>query len=304
MLWDASIEERAMPIRDIFLPLTNYPEPTTAKAISAVVDLAEALSNNTAEVGAHKQVRTRVCALILETEIGPGLYFEGAQIGKFLEAQVKRSAANAQKLINDFKEATAGRAVLSRWRTEKCSSYQGQNLLVEEAKLHHMTALPVLKDNSNHQDIAERLIFESGRPVLIFPERSVRQLPKTFSRIAVAWDGSRQATRAIADAMPFLRRAKHVRIFAAIDDKPTIGTLRGAEIAASLMSEGVDAIFEEVKKTDSHMIGNFLENYIADHECDLLVMGAYGHMRMREFILGGATRSILMNPPTWVMLSH
>lgn len=293
-----------MPIRDIFLPLLNYPEPTAAGAIGAVVDLAENLSKNASDTGAHKQVRTRVCALILETEIGPGLYFEGAHIGEFLEAQAKKSAANAQKLITDFKEATAGRAVLSQWRTEKCSSYQGQNNLVEEAKLHHITALPVMKDNGNHQDIAERLIFDAGRPVLIFPERPVRPLPKTFSRIAVAWDGSRQAARAVADAMPFLRRASHVRIFAAMDDKPMVRAMRGTEIAASLTSEGINAIFEEVKKTDAHMIGNFFECYVADHNCDLLVMGAYGHTRLREFVLGGATQSMLMNPPTWVMLSH
>ena len=293
-----------MPFRDIFLPLTNYPEPTAANAIKAVADLAENLSKNTSDAGPHKQVRTRVCALILETEIQPGLYFEGAPVGTFLEAQAKKSAANAQKLILDFKQVTAGRPVLSQWHIEKCGSFQGQNLLVEEAKLHHITALPVMRDNGNDQDIAERLIFESGRPVLIFPERPVRPLPKTFARIAVAWDGSRQAARAVADAMPFLRRASHVRIFAAMDEKQMVSAMRGSEIAASLTSEGVNAIFEEVKKTDAHKIGNFFECYIADHKCDLLVMGAYGHSRLREFVLGGATKSMLMNPPTWVMLSH
>lgn len=293
-----------MPIRDIFLPLLNYPEPTSADAIRAVVELAENLSRDTSDTGTHKKIRTRVSALILEAEIEPGLYFEGARIGEFLEAQVKKSALNAQKLIADFKAATTGKTVLSQWRAEKCNSYHGQNLLVEEAKLHHIAALPIMKDNGNHQDIAERLIFESGRPVLIFPERSIRRLPNSFSRIAVAWDGSRQATRAVADAMPFLRRASHVRIFAAMDDKPMISSMRGGEISASLVSEGVNAIFEEVSKTDAHLIGNFLENYVADHNCDLLVMGAYGHSRLREFVLGGATQSILMNPPTWVMLSH
>lgn len=293
-----------MAIRDVFLPLLNYPEPTGTAAIEAVVNLAENLSKASANAGEHRQIQTRVSALVLETEIEPGLYFEGARIGEFLEAQVKKSTANAQALIVAFKETTMGRPVLSQLRIEKSNSYQGQRLLVEEAKLHHMTVLPIRRDNGNHQDIAERLIFESGRPVLIFPERPVRPLPKAFKRIAVAWDGSRPAARAVTDAMPFLRRASHVRIFAATDDKPMVGALRGSEIAAGLTSEGVNAIFEEVKKTDPHKIGNFLENYIVDHNCDLLVMGAYGHSQLREFVLGGATRSMLMNPPTWVMLSH
>jgi len=66
----------------------------------------------------------------------------------------------------------------------------------------------------------------------------------------------------------------------------------------------IEAIHEDVKKTDQHSIGSFMESYVASRDIDLLVMGAYGHSRLREFVLGGATRSILTNPPCWVMLSH
>ena len=295
-----------MPIRDIFLPLLNHPKPTSVEAIAAVVNLAENLSKSGLNNVAHKQVQTRVSALILETKIEPHLYFEDTHIAPFLEEQAKKSSANAQQLIQDFQKTTAHRHILSQWRTEKCGPFQGQNLIVEEAKGHHLTALPILKDNGNHQDIAERLIFESGRPVLIFPEHPVRRLPKAFANIAVAWDGSRQSARAVADAMPFLRKAKRVRIFAARDDdkEPMVSTMWGGEIAAGLIAEGIDATFEEVGITDPHYVGNFLECFVADHDCDLLVMGAYGHSRLREFILGGATKSMLVNPPTWVMLSH
>ncbi|MBI3699744.1 MAG: universal stress protein [Afipia sp.] len=292
-----------MPIRDVFLPLLSYPVSASRDAIGAVVDLAENLSKNDA-AERHKQVRTRVSAVILETEIESDLYFAGAYIGEFLEEQRKKIAANTQRLIDDFTKATAHRAVLSQWRVEKRNPFETQNLLVEEAKLHHITALPVLKDNDNHQHIAERLIFESGRPVLIFPDRPPIPISKNFSRVAVAWDGSRQAARAVADAMPFLRRASHVRIFTVIGEKPMPGVSRGAEIAASLASEIVDATFEEVRKEDIDSIGNLFESFIADRDCDLLVMGAYGHTRLREFVLGGATQSILAAPPTWVMLSH
>lgn len=104
--------------------------------------------------------------------------------------------------------------------------------------------------------------------------------------------------------MPFLRRATHVRIFSATDDKPMPSAARGDEIAQQLIAEGVHAIYEEVRKTDQHTIGSFIENYVADHNSDLMVMGAYGHSKLREFILGGATRSVLMKPPSWIMLSH
>lgn len=292
-----------MAIRDVFLPLLNYPEPTRASAIKAVIDLAENLSKPSTGISAHGQIRTRISAVIFEMMIEPGLYFEGAHIGEFLEAEARKSEAHARNLDHSFREICMDRSVLSRCRIEKCNAYQGQLLLVEEARLHHLTTLPVRKDDENHQDIAEHLIFESGRPVVIFPEHAVRPPAKSFQSIAVAWDGSRAAARAVADAMPFLRRASHVRIFSAIDDKPMPSASRGREIAQQLASEGVNAIYEEVSKKNNS-IGNFLESYVATHGSDLLVMGAFGHSRLREFILGGATRSILMNPPGWVMFSH
>lgn len=293
-----------MAIRDVFFPLLNYPEPTDAAAIDAVVDLAENLSKPCDKAKAHRQIRTRISALVLETEIEPGLYFEGAHAGEFLAAEAGKSATNARDLANTFREIAMDRSVLTKCRTEKRNAYESLRLLVEEARVHHMTVLPIRRDDSYHQEIAERLIFDSGRPVLLFPERPVRPLAASFARIAVAWDGSRPAARAVGDAMSFLRRASHVRIFSATDDKPMASAARGREIEQQLASEGVDAIYEEVKKTDQHTIGSFIENYIAEHNTDLLVMGAYGHSRLREFILGGATRSVLMNPPSWIMLSH
>ena len=293
-----------MAIRDVLLPLLNYPEPTGEAAIGAVLEFAESLSKPCAINGTYRQIRTRISALVLETEIEPGLYFEGAHIGDFFEAEARKSATNARELATTFQRIAATHPVLTACRIERRNPYECLRLLVEEARVHHMTALPVRRDDSHYQDIAERLIFDAGRPVLIFPEHSPRPLSKSFSMIAVAWDGSRPAARAVGDAMPFLRRASQVRIFSATDDKPMTSATRGREIAQQLSSEGVDAIYEEVKKTSQHTIGSCFENYIADHRSDLLVMGAYGHSKLREFILGGATRSILMNPPGWVMLSH
>ena len=289
-----------MAIRDVFFPLLNYPETTDATAIDAVVDLAENLSKPCDIAGTHRQIRTRISALVLETEIEPGLYFEGADVGEFFKTEARKSAANAKHLANTFREIAMDRSVLTKCRIEKRNPYESLHLLVEEARIHHLTVLPVRRDDSLHQEIAERLVFDSGRPVLIFPER----LATSFANIAVAWDGSRPAARAIGDAMPFLRRASHVRIFSATDDKSMPSAPRGREIAQQLNSEGVDTIYEEVKKTDQHTIGSFIENYVADHNSDLLVMGAYGHSKLREFILGGATCSVLTNPPCWIMLSH
>ena len=138
---------------------------------------------------------------------------------------------------------------------------------------------------------------------MIFPEGSKRELSASVKNVAMAWDFSRPATRAIADALPLLKQAKQVRVFTVVDDKPIDKSNSMAKLAAHLARHGVEVVPEDVK-SNGRAIGDVFEAYVADHKIDLLVMGAYGHSRVREFILGGATRSILKHPPTWVLLSH
>ena len=84
---------------------------------------------------------------------------------------------------------------------------------------------------------------------------------------------------------------------------PIDKSLSVAKLAKHLARHGVEVVAEDVK---SHglPIGDVFQAYIEEHKIDLLVMGAYGHSRIREFILGGATKSVLSRPPTWVLLSH
>jgi len=103
--------------------------------------------------------------------------------------------------------------------------------------------------------------------------------------------------------MPLLRRAKDVRFFSVVGEKPIKDAGLGDAVAKHLARHGVAAVLEYVK-SGGQEIGETFEAYVGEHAADLLVMGAYGHSRMREFILGGATDSMLSRPPTWVLLSH
>jgi len=291
-----------MAIRDFLLPLVSYPKPTTKAAIEQVFRLSESLQSGNRD-GNHAAVTQRVSAVVYEIEIETGLYFEGAHMGEFLEREARKSAANAQQLVQSFEDIAARHAVMHRCRLERRTPFDMTRNLVESARLHHVTVQPLRKDTEDQFDLAEKLIFESGRPVLIFPEAPLRPLATAIQTVAVAWDGSRQATRAVADALPFLRRAKTVRAFTATDDKP-LSPAQAEQFVEYLAGFGIEAIHEDVKKTDQNSIGSFMESYVASRNVDLLVMGAYGHSRLREFILGGATRSILANPPCWVLLSH
>jgi nucleotide-binding universal stress UspA family protein len=290
-----------MAVRDLFFPLVSYPRPPAKAAIEHVLDLGQNLSRGESEKGSA--IRVRISALIYEIEVETGLYFEGASIGTFVDEQNRKSAACAQTLLKQFEESAAHHDVMHRCRLEHRTMYGAITHMIEAARLHHMTVRPQPRGDDNQQNLTERLIFESGRPALIFPETSVRPLATSFASIAVAWDGSRPATRAVADAMPFLRRAKSVRAFTATDDKP-LSSEQAQQFIDFLADHGVSAVHEDVKKTEDHSIGSFMESYVASRGIDLLVMGAYGHSRLREFILGGATQSVLVNPPCWTFLSH
>ena len=121
--------------------------------------------------------------------------------------------------------------------------------------------------------------------------------------VGIAWDFSRPAARAVADAMPILMQADIVRIVIVTNDKPTDASHSVEALVDNLAAHGIDAIVDEVPAR-GRPVGEALEHYAHGHFLNLLVMGAYGHSRFRDFLLGGATKSVVANPPLPVFLSH
>ena len=121
--------------------------------------------------------------------------------------------------------------------------------------------------------------------------------------MVVAWDFSQPAARAVADALPILEKAKRVELLTVTNEKVLPSKRSAADLAKNLAYHGVDVTIETVDALEEE-IGDVLESYADIHKTDLLVMGAYGHSRVREFILGGATKSMLSRPPIPILLSH
>jgi len=121
--------------------------------------------------------------------------------------------------------------------------------------------------------------------------------------VIVAWDKNRAAARAIADAIPILQSAKQVRVLTVTGEKPMESRHPGAELKRHVALHGIECIVDEVN-AEGRSIGNVFELHVAAHQAQLLVMDAYGHSRLQEFVLGGATRSMLSKPPTALFLSH
>jgi nucleotide-binding universal stress UspA family protein len=149
--------------------------------------------------------------------------------------------------------------------------------------------------------LVEGALFESGRPLVVVPYIQKRGL--TLERVLACWDGGRTAARAIGDAMPFLERAKAVDIVIVAEERKGGDEINGANMGAHLARHGVTANVKRIAKGDL-AIEDVLLSYAADSGADFMVMGGYGHSRLREFILGGVTRGILASMTVPVMMSH
>jgi nucleotide-binding universal stress UspA family protein len=146
----------------------------------------------------------------------------------------------------------------------------------------------------------ETALFGSGRPVLVVPY--VHKGPARLDRGLVCWDGSRNAARAAGDAMPFLQRAKSVDVVI-VGDQIKSREIAGADIAQHLARHGVKVEVKELVAPDMDA-ANVILSHAADTSADFLVMGGYGHSRLREFIFGGVTRSVLATMTIPTLMSH
>lgn len=149
----------------------------------------------------------------------------------------------------------------------------------------------------------EEVALLAGRPILVVPY--VGAFADVGRRVLVGWDASREATRAVNDAMPLLAGASSVTVIS-VDSQQSPdghGEIPGADIALHLARQGVTARVERAVSA-SIGVGNTLLSRARDLEADLLVMGAYGHSRVRELLLGGATRTVLASMTLPVLMAH
>jgi len=159
------------------------------------------------------------------------------------------------------------------------------------------------RHNDARRELLEDVLFKSGRPMLLLPSSPRRK--QKWERILIAWNGRAQAVRAVTGAMPLLQAAKAVRVITvdAAPSKIERGEAPGRELAAYLACHDVQA---EVSNLDG--LGREHARAIADaaldFDADLVVMGAYGHSRAREFVLGGVTRDLLAESKTALLLAH
>jgi nucleotide-binding universal stress UspA family protein len=149
--------------------------------------------------------------------------------------------------------------------------------------------------------IVEGALFGSGRPVVVVPY--IQKTGVTLDRVMIAWDASRNAARAVADALPLLAKAKAIDVVLVASERPKSDEIEGADIGQHLARHDLDVEVKRIVATGTSVADTLL-SHAADTGADFMVMGGYGHSRLRQFILGGVTRGILSSMTIPVLMSH
>ena len=222
-----------------------------------------------------------------------------------IEEMVTQQRAHADELKGAFTQATADQPFVAEWVEVQRLAGDLVGAVLEHARAADLIVAgqrdptwdlgPVL-------DFPEQLALESGRPVFLVPREGCPRL--SFDTIAIAWSGGRECTRAVFDAMPFLVRAKAVHIFSVTEDgAPTHTGTPSSELAATLARHDIPTNVTDIAAGGAS-VSEALLSAAEKASADLLVLGAYGHSRLREFVFGGVTRDLLAKTKLPLLLSH
>ncbi|MCK1387415.1 universal stress protein [Bradyrhizobium sp. 21] len=279
-----------MPIKNVFLPLVGQPRGPALAAIEKCVAVA-------ADLGA------RITALAVEEDVFVRPKVVLPSDAESVEATGGREVSDMQQLLNAFTNAAARANIRAQSRSAKVPTDQIAAILAEHARFSDLTLVPVRSHDSRTERIVETFLFESGRPLLLCPEDRVEELRPEFENVVVAWDHSARAARAVGDALPILQSASSVRVVTVAEDNTEAITQSGTSLVHHLREHGIYASFETVKGGGSS-IGKVLGTWAQSHKIDAIVMGAYHHSRLNEIVWGGVTKTVIGQPPCWVMISH
>jgi len=220
-----------------------------------------------------------------------------------VEGQRTESNKKARAAISRFEQAAkrAGISMETRILSTSVSGAADQIGRIGRRFDLVVVGQPQRKNSMPDEVVDEGVLFESGRPVIFVP--FIQKGGLKADRIMVCWDGSRTATRAVADAMPFLKKAKQIEIVIISDKAPKKDEMPGADLGQHLARHGLKVEVKRITSPDIDVPSTIL-SYAADSSADMIVMGGYGHSRLREFVLGGATRGLLESMTVPVLMSH
>jgi len=228
------------------------------------------------------------------------------RISRDIQAAMDAEAqARAEAALEGFREAAERGGIAYETRTDQALD----TTLARVVSMHARYADLVVLGQANPDEppyanrLPEDVALASGRPLLVVPQDWA---PGPLGeRVLIAWDASREAARAVSDALPILEHAASVLVVTINPESTPLGhgEVPGADIAVHLARHGVEVTVQSVEMGQME-VGEALLSFATDGARDLLVMGAYAHSRMRELVLGGATRTVLARMTLPVLMAH
>jgi nucleotide-binding universal stress UspA family protein len=222
--------------------------------------------------------------------------------GPVIETELRRRAELAAEAKREFDALVARHVVKAEWRHAEGGPLAGLRLSARYADLVVVGQRdPDLAPGEGMPGyFVEEVVLSAGRPVLVVPYAG--RFQRIGVRVLVAWNASREAARALTDALPLLQRAQAVEVVAFEPQAADHGAEPGADIALYLARHGVKV--NVARQQAGIDVGAQILSRAADSDADLIVMGAYGHSRARELVLGGATRTLLASMTVPVLMAH
>lgn len=283
-----------MAYKDILLAIVSYPDLTPDTAIDRAVRVARRLGGHVTALGVQIRIEAPNNAF---AEILLGLE-------KMAAGERARSAESIKAALQRVRTDAAAVGLDAELAIKGSRLYEEAGVVVRQARTRDITIVPVGPTATSDQAIAERLLFDSGRAIVVSPETGPLDAETgPYSRIAIAWDGSRCAARAVADAMPILGKAAEVRLLSVLNEKPSVTHGCAADLLRHLELHGIEARVDEVDDAGRD-VAEVFATYVQETGVELLVMGGFAQSRARELILGGATAGVLANPFVPTLMAH
>lgn len=277
-----------MTYRRLHLQLSTHGSPTSLETVSYACALAK-------EFGAVLRAASPVL------DVRPPSHWLAGQMLKGFAAELEQKAEGERQRIEAELRRCAGATGVDLTICPSPEVWPRHDYDVASGRTADLCVLGLAREDLEQRMEVEAWLFGAGRPCLLHPADSVGHF--SLNTVAIAWDESRTAARAVSDAIPLLGHARAVRILTVRGEKSIPSKDPGSTLVEYLALHGITATAEEFA-IGSHGIGRALLEGAGRAQADLLVMGAYGHSRLQEFLLGGATRDVLSAASMPLLLSN
>jgi nucleotide-binding universal stress UspA family protein len=266
------------------------------RSIRPVIDVAVSLA-------IARRSHLDAVAVGYESMGAAGMVVDGYGAAVVMDVEHERALERADAAISVFEIEAKLANVDYGTRTFAAIPAEAGGAMGELARLYDLTV--VLQPEGSHFSydniVPEAVLFNSGGPMLMVPY--IHKGPLDARHVGIAWDGSRLAARALRDALPFLTAAEAVTVIAVNEDRQNAGEASSDHVVSHRARRGIKSRIERLTADRDNVQGTIL-SVAADNNIGLLVMGGYGHSRLKERILGGVTRAMFDSTTVPVLMSH